>query len=395
MREILERVLEAPEDAAAWRSALDACAHRGAAGRAAACLEALESVEPGAADEAEARALRRAAGREALERRRGLHAALARPDRCRVSVVVVGLAGDPRTARTLDALAAQTLGRDDTEWIVAPDRNAGLARAGGRYLAHLDAGDAPWPDHLAVLADHLDRTGLPLAFSRARRPDGSWAGAADGAPVLPREAARTEFAPTPCVLHRRRALLRTGCFEPALGYGQGWHLWRRFADRLAASPVPVPTMALAAEDASPERRFDRLLVRQSAAARAGRWHRRGRRALARGEVEMGALCLARAWNQGLDVERYAAGLAAVAGPAPVLAGELVALAAEEIGPFVRGPYARIARGARARRRLTRRAGHRLVARYAEAARRGERRARAEAGAGHRAASGLGGASDRG
>ena len=194
--------------------------------------------------------------------------------------------------------------------------------------------------------------------------------------MLPRQATRREFAPSTCVLHRRRALRETGGFEPHLGRGQAWHLWSRFVDRLPADAVPVISARVAGPDVLPERRFDLLLVRLGSEARARRRQRRARAHLARGDIGLAGQDFGRAWNLGLSVETYHRAIAAISEHSRRHAAELVALGAGEVEPHLRGAFRRIARGAEARRTLALR-GHRHALRtlYSEEDRRGSDHAR--------------------
>lgn len=359
----------------AWRELVSAFTRAGRVSRAAACLDALEAADPAAVGP-DATALRRAAGRQAVARRTALLRALGAAETGRVSVLVIGSAGAEDTRRTLASLADQTTDSDPCEVIVCPDRSEGLERATGRYLACIEAGDELWPDHLSLLADHLDRTGRAMTFSRALRPGTPHPFLTEGSPVLPRQAATHEFAPASCVLVRRRDLQRTGGFDPALGRGQSWHLLRRFVEALSADAVPVPSVRVAADDLSTERRFDLLLVKRGTLARARRWHRKARRHLSRGDVRLAAQDLGRAWNLGLEVEPYLTGIAGVAAHSRGLAGNLVALGGAEVAPHLRGAFHKIARGAEARRLLALRMHrHALRTRYGEAEGRGLDRAR--------------------
>lgn len=380
MGSLYEQVLAEPGDARAWRRLAERFERRGRAGRAVACLDALEAVDPGDADADGSgdahRDLRRQAAREAVERRRDLLASLVAPDEPKVSVLVVGEPGGDATERTLESLRAQTLGREALDVHVVPERSAGLPLAVGRHVAHLDAGDELWPDHLAVLSSHLDRTGRAMTFSRALQPGPRRPHATDGSPVLPRQASRSEFVPSAAVLHRRRALLDVGGFEPHLGRGQSWDLWSRFVDRLRADAVPVLSARVGGDDAAPERRFDLLLVRLGNLARAQRQRAKARRHLARGDVRLAAQAFGRAWNLGLAVEDYVPAIAAVSEHSRSLAADLVALGGGEVEPHVRGAYRRIARGAEARRTLALRTHrHALRTLYREAEARGCERAR--------------------
>jgi len=377
---LYEQVLAEPGDAGAWRCLAECFEQRGLAGRAVACFDALEAVapresDPGTHGEAR-RELRRHAARQAVERRRTLLASLATPDEPKVSVLVVGDPGSDATERTLASLRAQTLGPDALDVHIVRERSAGLRRAVGRHVAHLDAGDELWPDHLAVLSHHLDRTGRAMTFSRALQPGPRRPRATDGSPVLPRQASRSEFVPSTAVLHRRRALLDVGGFEPHLGRGQSWDLWSRFVDRLRADAVPVLSARVTDDDATPERRFDLLLVKLGNLARARRQHAQGRRHLARGDVRLAAQAFGRAWNLGIPVEIQLSAVAAVAGHSRRLAADLVALGGAEVEPHLRGVYRRIARGAEARRTLALRTHrHALRTLYGEAEARGRERAR--------------------
>jgi len=375
VRSLYQQVLAQPGEVGAWRRLAESFGSQGRAGRAVACLDALKAAHPDTPETEDDRALRRRAAREAVERRRDLFASLTLPDDQRVSVLVVGAPGETATEQTLASLGEQTLGGLDVH--VVPDRSEGLHLATGRYVAHLDAGDELWPDHLATLADHLDRTGRAMTFSRALRPGRDRPRATAGAPVLPREANRSEFVPSAAVLHRRRALLDVGGFEPHLGRGQAWHLWNRFVDRLRADAVPVLSARVGGDDASPQRRFDLLLVKLGNRARARRRHRKAHEHLDRGDVRLATQDLGRAWNLGLSPKEYVPGIARVAEHSRSLAADLVALGGGEVEPHVRGVFQRIARGAEARRTLALRTHrHALRTLYHEEEQRGLGRARA-------------------
>jgi len=376
VRDLYERVLSDPRDARAWRVLALNFAGAGQVSRAVACLDALEATGRGDAPPEEAPALRRAAGREAVARQTGLRASLGGGDACRVSVVVTGRPGEAASQRTLESLAAQSIRRNDRQSIVHEDPSEGLARARGRYVALVEAGDELWPDHLEMLADQLDRTGGAMTYSRALRPGPLRPWATAGHPVVPRQAANEEFVPASCVLVRRRELLVSGGLDPALGHGQAWHLWRRLVERRPVDPVPVLSAQVGSDDVSPERRFDLLLVKRGGLARARRWHRKARRHLDRGDVRLAAADLGHAWNLGLDVEPYLAAVAAVAQHSQRTAASLVALGAGEAEPHLRGAFQRIARGAEARRELAiRMHRHALRMRYDQADQRGLERAR--------------------
>lgn len=374
MRSLYQQVLSQPGEPGGWLRLAERFESQGRAGRAVACLDALEASSP--RDGEARRDLRRRASREAVERRRDLFASLTRPDEHRVSVIVVGEPGEEATERTLATLDEQTVGADALDVHVVPGRSEGLQLAGGRYVAHLEAGDELWPDHLAVLADHLDRTGRAMTFSRALQPGPNRPRATDGSPVLPRQANRSEFVPSGAVLHRRRALLEIGGFAPHLGRGQTWDLWSRFVDRLRADAVPVLSARVGGDDVSPERRFDLLLVKLGNQARARRSQRKARQHLARGDARLAAQAFGRAWNLGMSVEAYVPAIASVAEYSRSLAADLVALGGGEVEPHVRGAYRRIARGAEARRKLALRTHrHALSTLYRDAEARGRERAR--------------------
>lgn len=373
VRELQQRVLSRPEDAEAWQGLAVRLAARDEPVRAAACLDALEVARPRERRNPAWRATREQARQRSTRSRSRLHTSLAAPDVCRVSVIVLGSEGEAGVEASLESLRSQSLDARECQWIVAQGRHEGLMQARGRYVAYLEGGAQLFPDHLAVLADHLDRVGLPLAYSRAVQRGGA---PSHRAPLLAREAAGCGLAPTPCVLHGRRALRTTGSFEPELGRAQDWHLWRRIMDRFAVDHVPIVSAEVPVEEDRLEHRFDALLVRLQWEARARRWQQRAHARLAQGDPGLASLFLARAWNLGLGVEPFVATLTAIAGRSRQRAGDLVDLAAGEVESFVRGPFRAIARGSQARRTLARH-GHlrELRVRYAEAAARGLDRAR--------------------
>lgn len=117
-------------------------------------------------------------------------------------------------------------------------RNAGIARSSGEFIAFLDSDDEWLPNKITkqmilfqnspelVLvscgADIINHTGEVATLITNRNP-----------PVTGRDAWKTllaySFIATPCVIARRSAIIRAGCFDPTLSIAEDQDMWIRIA----------------------------------------------------------------------------------------------------------------------------------------------------------------------
>ena len=113
--------------------------------------------------------------------------------------------------------------------------NAGLAAAGGRYVARMDADDIAYTERLARQVAYLDSHPSVLALGTARRliaPDGRALKIVrpPTAPAAVRAAlARGNCLAHPTVMLRRDAVLRVGGYRQAFVPAEDYDLWLRLA----------------------------------------------------------------------------------------------------------------------------------------------------------------------
>jgi len=156
------------------------------------------------------------------------------------SAAVVASFDDPRI-RWLDLPKAPHFGY--------ANRNIALREASGEYIALIADDDLLLPDHLALLAATLERSGAEWAYSRPL-----WI-TADGI-VVPfssnlRNIDELEFflsehnhIPASCVMYRRRCLDKYGYWPEDVASAADWRYWKRIIEggnRTNLDCCPTPT----------------------------------------------------------------------------------------------------------------------------------------------------------
>jgi GT2 family glycosyltransferase len=167
-----------------------------------------------------------------------------------VEAVVVNDAGEPVD----DVVARFPFARlvvNETNLGTTPSANVGLRAARGEYAGLLDDDDMIFPDHVARLADAMERSGAAAANAHAitcyleLTPFSDYA--VFGYRVaLARHIDRSDIyvrdpiAPM-SMLMRRSVLERLGGFEESVDFAEDWELWIRIAEHYDVLYVPYVT----------------------------------------------------------------------------------------------------------------------------------------------------------
>jgi hypothetical protein len=167
-----------------------------------------------------------------------------------VEAVVVNDAGEPVD----DVVARFPFARlvvNETNLGTTPSANVGLRAARGEYAGLLDDDDMIFPDHVARLADAMERSGAAAANAHAitcyleLTPFSDYA--VYGYRVaLARHVDRSDIyvrdpiAPM-SMLMRRSVLERLGGFDESVDFAEDWELWIRIAEHYDVLYVPYVT----------------------------------------------------------------------------------------------------------------------------------------------------------
>jgi len=184
---------------------------------------------------------------QALER-------VARQTHLEIELVLVRDGGEPLGEDVKDRLAklefpAQVLEHDDPPAGLAAARDRGIEAARGGAIALLDDDDLWEPDHLARLAQALDRDeSLDLVYSDAVIANEIL----DRRRTLARDFdlavfSRDSFIPPSSILARRSAFERFGLFDEGLPYSEDWDWLLRVAlgrGRIARVPGASVTVRI-------------------------------------------------------------------------------------------------------------------------------------------------------
>ncbi|MGH7714370.1 MAG: glycosyltransferase family 2 protein, partial [Vulcanimicrobiaceae bacterium] len=167
-----------------------------------------------------------------------------------VEAVVVNDAGEP-----VDEIVARfpfaRLVANEKNLGTTPSANVGLRAARGKYVGLLDDDDMLFPDHVARLADALERSGAAAANAHAMTCYLELTPFSDYAVygyrvALARHIDRSDIyvrdpiAPM-SMLIRRSVLDRLGGFEESVDFAEDWELWIRIAEHYDVLYVPFVT----------------------------------------------------------------------------------------------------------------------------------------------------------
>jgi glycosyltransferase involved in cell wall biosynthesis len=129
-------------------------------------------------------------------------------------------------------------------------RNLALCLARGHYIAYLDDDDRYYPNHVATLVNHLQKTGSQVAYTVARRVT---ADVVDGAVQVteadipfaldynPQRLLIENYIPILCLMHERSLLEKSGLFDEGLTRLEDWELWIRFSQQTHFEYIPAVT----------------------------------------------------------------------------------------------------------------------------------------------------------
>lgn len=132
--------------------------------------------------------------------------------------------------------------RHDEARGVAAARNAGLARATGRYIAYLDSDNTWFPDFLELMARHLVHTGDRAAYGVTALVEGEGGQGRRlyrGLPFDREHLRERNYIDCIVLVHERSMLEESGLFDEDLRRNVDWDLFIRLADVSDFTFVPV------------------------------------------------------------------------------------------------------------------------------------------------------------
>src|SRR5579864_9033978 len=124
------------------------------------------------------------------------------------------------------------------------NRNVALREARGRLIAFAAHDDILLPDHLALMGDLLDRSGVAWGYSRPLwvSTDGvvvPFCTNLDVADEMRDFLERRNPIPAGCVVHTRAALERAGFWPEDVPTAADWELWRRILAATGGSAAHI------------------------------------------------------------------------------------------------------------------------------------------------------------